>query len=91
MKSEMTHKESACGSCKLSGHCNVPESNVKMTAVLLGFGLPLVVVLLALLVCLWLTSDETVAALVGLAALIPYYIIMWLITKNKLINLECKL
>jgi len=73
----MTQKESVCGSCKLAGHCNVPDTNVKMTAVLVGFGLPLVVVLLALFVCLWLTSDETVSALVALAALIPYYIILW--------------
>lgn len=52
-------------------------------ALLLGFGLPFVV-LVGVLFCVYaLTADEAVAALSGLASLIPYYILLWLF-RNRL-------
>lgn len=47
-------------------------------ALLVGFGLPFVVMMFALFLTMWITSDETLSALVGLGALIPYYILIWL-------------
>ena len=48
-------------------------------ALLVGFGLPFVVMMVALFLTMWITSDEIVSALVGLGALIPYYILIWLL------------
>ena len=46
-------------------------------ALLLAFGLPLLVLLTVLLVVLWLTGREGLAALCGLGALLPYYGVLW--------------
>ena len=97
---------SACGSCKVAGHCSAAETKVKTIdvatpqaatyhagdsvlvsvsegsahkALLVGFGLPFVVMMVALFLTMWITSDEIVSALVGLGALIPYYILIWLL------------
>ncbi len=94
---------SACGSCKVAGHCSAAETKVKTidvvtpqaatyhagdsvlvsvseqsahNALLVGFGLPFVVLVVTVFVCVWLTSNETLSALLGLAALVPYYIIV---------------
>jgi len=48
-------------------------------ALLLGFGLPFVVLVGVLVVTLLLTGDEGVSALAGLAALVPYYGLLWLL------------
>ena len=47
-------------------------------ALLLGFGLPLILLLVVLAAVLVLGYGEGTAALCALAALIPYYIIVWL-------------
>lgn len=46
-------------------------------ALLVGFGLPFVIMVLSVFVCMWLTSDETFSAAAGLASLVPYYILVW--------------
>ena len=48
-------------------------------ALLLGFGLPFSVLVGVLLAVLLLTGDEGVAALSGLGALVPYYLLLWLL------------
>ena len=48
-------------------------------ALLLGFGLPFVVLVGVLMAVLLLTGDEGVAALAGLGALVPYYLLLWLL------------
>jgi sigma-E factor negative regulatory protein RseC len=53
--------------------------NVANQALLLGFGLPLLVLVGVLVAVLLSTGDEAVAALCGLGALIPYYLILWLL------------
>ena len=56
-------------------------------AMLLGFGLPLLLLLVVLLVTLQLTANEGIAALAALLALMPYYLGVWLFRdhiRNKL-------
>lgn len=50
---------------------------VAARALLLGFGLPFLVLVGVLVAVLLLTGDEGVAALSGLAALGPYYLLLW--------------
>lgn len=47
-------------------------------AVLFAFGIPLVLLFLALLVVLTLVGDEKMAALAAIAILIPYYVVLFL-------------
>lgn len=47
-------------------------------ALLLAFGLPLLIMLVVLLMVLGLTGREGLAALCGVAALLPYYAVLWL-------------
>ena len=95
---------SACGSCKVAGHCHAAESKEKIVEVfcrdtadystgqqvtvstsgavasrvlLLGFGVPFLVMVGVLVTVLVLTGNEGVSALCGLAALIPYYMILY--------------
>ena len=46
-------------------------------ALLLGFGLPFLLLMLFLIVTLKLSGSEGVAALVALASLAPYYLLLW--------------
>ena len=48
-------------------------------ALLLGFGIPLLLLMGVLLTVLRLTGDEGMAALASLGALVPYYIVLWLL------------
>ena len=49
-----------------------------MTAVLLAFGLPLLLLLVALIAAVAVTGSEKVAAIASLAVLIPYYVVLFL-------------
>ena len=55
------------------------SKDVANRALLLGFGVPFLLLVCVLLLALRLTSDEGVAALVALGSLIPYYIILWIL------------
>ena len=55
------------------------SKEVANRALLLGFGIPLLLLIGVLLIVLRLTGDEGVAALASLGALIPYYVILWLL------------
>ena len=52
--------------------------DVANRALLLGFGIPLSLLVGILMLVLWQTSNEAVAALSGLLALVPYYIVLYL-------------
>ena len=52
--------------------------SVANRALLLGFGLPLLILVVVLLMTLKLTANEGIAALAALLALIPYYFGVWL-------------
>ena len=56
----------------------VASRQVEARALLWAFGLPLVVLLSVLLLALHLTDNEAEAALSGLLALAPYYLILYL-------------
>ena len=48
-------------------------------ALLLGFGIPLLLLMGVLLAVLRWIGDEGMAALASLGALVPYYIVLWLL------------
>jgi sigma-E factor negative regulatory protein RseC len=52
-------------------------------AVAWGFGLPLVVLVAVIVVLHALTGNDALAALVGLAALVPYYFVLYLL-RNRI-------
>ena len=51
-------------------------------ALLLGFGLPLVILVGALVVFSWLGADEGLAALLSIGMLVPYYLALWLMRSS---------
>ena len=55
------------------------SKEVANRALLLGFGIPLLLMVAVLLIVLRCTGDEGIAALASLGALIPYYILLWLL------------
>lgn len=59
------------------------SGQVAAKALMWGFGLPFVVMVAVLVLVLWLTGSEGKAALSGLAALVPYYILLWLL-RNRM-------
>ena len=54
------------------------STQVAAQALLLGFGLPFVVLVVVLIAVLLITDNEGAAALSGLAALVPYYAVLFL-------------
>ena len=55
------------------------SGQVAFKALLWGFGVPFLVLVAVLVVVLQLTANEGLAAVSSLCALIPYYIILWLL------------
>ncbi len=53
--------------------------HVANRALLLGFGLPLLLLVSVLLIALKLLSDEGLAAMMALLALVPYYVLLYLL------------
>ena len=56
----------------------VAAERMGMTAVLLAFGLPLLLLLVALITAMRVTGSEKVAALASIGVLVPYYIVLFL-------------
>lgn len=54
------------------------SKDVANRALLLGFGVPFLLLVCVLMLALRLTSDEGIAALVALGSLFPYYILLWM-------------
>ena len=59
------------------------SGRVAARALLWGFGMPFIVLVTVVVVVLMLTGDEGVAALSGLAALVPYYFLLYLM-RNRM-------
>lgn len=57
-------------------------------AVLFGYGLPLIVLIAVLVFTIIITGNETIAALLAIASLVPYYIILYLLRDkiNRQVN-----
>ena len=51
-------------------------------ATLLGFGIPLLILVMVLITVLGVTGNEGAAALSALVALAPYYIVLWLLRER---------
>lgn len=56
----------------------VAGERMGMTAVMLAFGLPLLLLIVALIAALRVSGSEKVAAIVSLAVLLPYYVVLFL-------------
>ena len=54
------------------------SKDVANKALLLGFGLPFLLLLGVLVAVLYFTDNEGLAALAALSSLIPYYFLLWL-------------
>jgi Positive regulator of sigma E activity len=54
------------------------SKQVAANALLLGFGLPFLLLMLILIVTLKLSGNEGIAAIAALASLVPYYLVLWL-------------
>ena len=52
--------------------------DVANRALLLGFGIPFIILVGVLILVLWQTSNEAIAALSGLFALVPYYFLLFI-------------
>ena len=66
-------------SFKLGQQVTVSASGqVAARALLWGFGMPFLILVMVLLVVLLMTGDEGKAALSGIGALFPYYGLLWL-------------
>ena len=57
----------------------VASSRVGMNAVLMGFGVPFLIMILALYIASRFTSDEPLMALVSIACLVPYYLLLYMV------------
>lgn len=53
--------------------------DVANRALLLGFGLPFLLLVAVLMMVLWITGNEGVAALSAIGSLVPYYLVLWLL------------
>ena len=51
-------------------------------AVVLAFVVPFFILIAVLVLCLWITGDEAMAALVGIASLVPYYVVLHFLEKR---------
>ena len=70
-----------CDTAKYSTGQNVivtASTTVARKALVLGFVMPFLLVIGVLVVVLFLTDNEGVAALAALGSLLPYYFLIWL-------------
>ncbi len=58
------------------------DANTGTRAVVIGFGLPFIVLVTALVVAYSLTHSETIAAGVGIIALVPYYFVIYILREK---------
>ena len=59
------------------------SKDVANKALLLGFGVPFLLLVCVLMIALKTVSDEGMAALIALGSLVPYYFLLWLL-RNKI-------
>ena len=60
----------------------VASASVARHALLLGFGVPFLLLVVVLVGTLWATGNEALAALSALASLLPYYIVLYLLRET---------
>jgi sigma-E factor negative regulatory protein RseC len=58
------------------------SKDVANKALLLGFGIPFLLLICVLLIALRFTSEEGIAAMTALGSLVPYYFMLWLLRKK---------
>lgn len=58
------------------------STRMAVSALIIGFGLSLIVLIAVIIIVRFMTSDEIMAALCGLATLVPYYILVWLVREK---------
>ena len=58
------------------------EESMGMTAVMLAFGLPLLLLIAGLVTAISVTGSEKIGAAVALGILVPYYIVLMLLRKR---------
>ena len=56
----------------------VAGERMGMTAVLLAFGLPLLLLLIALIAAMRVSGSEKIAAIASIAVLVPYYVVLFM-------------
>ena len=54
------------------------SKDVANRALMLGFGIPFLIMICVLMIALKLTANEGIAALASIASLVPYYLAVWL-------------
>jgi sigma-E factor negative regulatory protein RseC len=54
------------------------SKDVANRALLLGFGVPFLLLISVLMISLKVIGDEGISALVALGSLVPYYLVLWL-------------
>ena len=54
------------------------SKDIANQALLLGFGVPFLLLVCVLMIALKLTDSEGVSALAAIASLVPYYVVLWL-------------
>ena len=57
----------------------VARERMGMNAVLLAFGLPLLLLMTSLLTAMSLTGDEKLSAVISLVVLVPYYLVLFVL------------
>jgi len=79
-KEKLIDVQGVDGTAYTPGQSVVVTASTKVAAhaLLLGFGLPFVVLVSALVIVLLLTEHEGMAAISGLLALVPYYGVLYL-------------
>lgn len=69
------------------------SGTVASRALLYGFGLPFIILVAVLVAVLCTTGSEGMAALCGIAALVPYYLLLWFcrdrMRQQLAFSLEC--
>lgn len=62
----------------------IASASVGLQAVLYGFALPTIILLLTIIACLkCISMPEAVSAIIGIGALVPYYLILYFL-RNKM-------
>lgn len=80
----------SCSACKLASSCNAAEARGTVSeatsrrAVIVGFGIPFLLLVAALVITLYLTGNETKAALLSVLSLVPYYLVIYIFSGYKL-------
>ena len=80
---DVSHSHAAKGLTVGQAVTVTTSGTVAARALMWGFGLPFILLVMVLVVALQLTGNEGMAALTALASLIPYYILLWLL-RNRM-------